>query len=646
MANIAQKENLADLGRLKSIGIVAWEQVMLLLPKGYNDYTKIEDRIVLPSVPGTKVCIAVKVASLPSADFNGTPRTSFFVTDGSTRARLNAFGDTFQWKYLKIGHQIVVECVVGEWNGYLQINNPVLVPSSLTGKVSPRYAGKKGVLSEQAVFDKTRIALSDYLSHTTEYILSHFPSTTEQELIHQAGLQFPSLAKMLHAIHAPDTLHEGMSGLDAAKRLATFHLVSIGRQRKAKNPRPDSTIILKRKDIEALVNSLPWPLAPEQTQSINEIVSDLERPYPMRRLLSGDVGCGKTVTFLIPLLAARATGARCAILVPNTLLVDQVTREINEYFANSGVNNPFVIVTGSKKTLPNLDGNPILIGTSALINRMAGNNWKPDFLVVDEQHKWSRQMREDLAAEHTNILEATATCIPRSAALVTHGGMDVSILKTAPVQKKITSRIVTVEEKGRLFEHLRKVMEAGGQIAIIYPRVEESDNAKKAVESAWALWERLFPGKVGRLHGKMSEIEKKDVIDRMKKGGYQAIISSTVIEAGLTIPSLRALAVVSAERYGVSTLHQMRGRVARLGGAGSFFLYLPDEISEDSRERLELLVQHDDGFTLAEKDMEIRGFGDLSGDSDEQSGTARSGLFYGVKVLPHDLVKFAERVAA
>jgi ATP-dependent DNA helicase RecG len=242
--------------------------------------------------------------------------------------------------------------------------------------------------------------------------------------------------------------------------------------------------------------------------------------------------------------------------------------------------------------------------------------------------------------EHTNLIEATATCIPRTAALVTHGGMSVSILRTCPVVKKIHTKIVYEKEKTKLFNHVTDTLKAGYQIAFIYPRVDSKD-PRLSVEQAFELWNNMFPGLVVKLHGKMTENEKNHVIEGMKSGQYQLLISSTVIEIGLTLEKLKAVVVIDASRYGVSTLHQIRGRVARHGGAGGFYMYMPLAVKDNTIERLTLLEKHADGFALAEHDMEQRGFGDLGEDSEDQKGLAIT-LFKGIKIRPSDLAAFSE----
>jgi ATP-dependent DNA helicase RecG len=568
---------------------------------------------------------------------------SFQVTDGENEARLTAFGDTYTWRNLQVIEPIYVEATVETWNGSLQLKNPVLIPHHLAGKLLPRYRGKRGVVSEQAMYDKTRYALDHYLEATAEYILSYFDLLSGAEVLKRAQISFKSLSAMLKAIHAPESLQEGQEGLKAAKQLAAFEVIYRGQKLRIKRPNPTSVISLKQKDIDSLKAALPFSLTEHQDKAIDEICNDLVRPYPMRRLLSGDVGTGKTLAFLIPALAAHAAGAKVAILTPNALLAQQAAREVAEFFGQVKPKPKFCIITSTtSKDAVDWDANPIMIGTTALLNKLRKKKWVPDLLIVDEQHKASRDQREALMGPHTNMLEATATCIPRTAALVFHGGMDVSILNQCPVQKKIYSRVVQRETREQLFDYLDQIVAKGGQTAVVYP-LKESEDARRGVAAAAEVWERKYPGKVGVLHGKMSDEDKAAVIDRMKTMEYRVLITTTVIEVGITLPSLRAVLIVEADKYGVSQLHQLRGRVARHGGRGYFFLYLPYEVEADTLERLMLLEEYVDGYTLSEHDADLRGYGDLSGESESQHGKSKSGIFMGVKLTPKDIREAASQ---
>jgi len=416
------------------------------------------------------------------------------------------------------------------------------------------------------------------------------------------------------------------------RRLAALSVVENARRLKKRAPVPESVVSIPDTLIQKLTAKLPYPLTGDQRRSIGEIVADMASPLPMRRVLSGDVGSGKTLPIMIAALATQSLGHRAVILTPNGLLADQFVKECKALF---GEDSQVISVTSGTKKL-DLSGNPILVGTTALLTRLKGEP-PPALFCVDEEQKMSVSQKVELTGFASNCLQATATPIPRTTALITHGAMDVSVLKEMPVVKNITTYIVTAGERKRLFDHTRKVLASGGQIAIVYPIVNDDEQEKKSVVAAAAEWDKQFPGLVGMVHGQMKEAEKVAAVDGLKSGNQKIAVVSSVIEIGLTLPSLRSLIVVHAERYGTSTLHQLRGRVARLGGNGYFFLFLPESVAPETMQRLQLLVDYSDGFTLSEKDADLRGYGDLFEDAERQSGNSRSTIFRCVDLTPSEI---------
>ena len=525
------------------------------------------------------------------------------------------------------------------WNNVAEIAGPIFVANELVGKVIPVYEKKRGVLADGALYSATRHALSHHVADTVKHIVQSYHGLSEPEITAQARLRTSSIEIVLRAAHAPNTEEEGYRGIAAMKRLAALSVVENAKRLRLRKPQPSSVIRIPPAMIEKLVARLPYQLTNDQRIAINEIVSDLASPIPMRRVLSGDVGCGKTPCLLIPALATQQLGRLAVILAPNVLLVDQLGKELKQLFGESA---NIVVVTASTKKL-DLTNNPILVGTTALLSRLK-NHPAPGFVAVDEQQKFSVAQKAELAAIESNLVEATATPIPRTTALISHGAYAVSIIRENPVKKTIITKIVAAGESKRLFEHTRKVLEQNHQVAIVYPIVDNPEKEKKSVTAAFDQWNKHFPGQVAMLHGQMKEEEKLAAINGLKQGKQKIAIVSTVVEIGLTLPSLRSAIVVNAERYGTSTLHQLRGRVARLGGTGYFFLFLPDQVSEDSMIRMQLLEKHSDGFVLSEQDAELRGYGDLFENAERQSGASRSSLFRCVALTPADIHRISSPI--
>lgn len=634
--------------RLQRMGVVAWEQVLLLLPSSYKDYTEIKP--FLPAnealYPVPKACYEVTVTSNPNKAGVSPPRVSFNVTDSCNTARVTVFGDIWAWMQLVPDQTVIIEGVVDVWEGNLQINNPVLVRKSFAGKAIPMYRGKRGknraaTISPEFVFEKTREALDTHLEATASYLLGHFPGMDEEFLIRRSAIPYPTLVDLLKDIHAPTSIEASKKGQLAARALAAFEVIFNAESQMVKKPNPKSVINVKQGEIDALIARFPHPLTEHQLLGVKDIVDDLRKPYAMNRLISGDVGFGKTDTILIPAIAAQRAGAKVAVLCPSKIIADQWFEKIKGY----GKNNAAYVVAAGQKGEISLEGNPILVGTTALLTKLptlksAGKDgWVPDFLVIDEQQKHGKVQKEVLLGSATNRLEATATCQPKTAALVNYGGMDETILNQCPVVKKIHTRIVSLDERARLFAHMKRVLDEvpNSQFAIVYPKVTAGDDRSSLISSS-AMWERLFPGQIGILHGGMSADEKSNVITKMHRNEIRILLSSVLIETGITLPSLRGLVVIGADCFGVSALHQLRGRLARHGGTGYFYMFLTDgEVQEETMQRLELLVAHNDGFVLAEKDAEMRGFGSMGEEDEGQSGFSRSQMFAGLRLMPKDI---------
>ena len=627
------------LDRLKRLGITAWHEPLLCLPKSFLDYSQVST--LKQALPTSDVLAAPQLFSLQVTEpavIVSQPKKRLILnaTDGTLLVKIVVFivagVDVPTWKDLAVGQRFHVRGVLQNWNGSLQMVGPTIIDPALIGTTVPVYEKRRGVVADGAIYDATRHALKHHLNESIKHLIDSFHGMSETDILRRARLKAPSVKVILLAAHSPVSEEEGLRGLAGLRRLAALSIVENARRLKLREPVPASVVKIPLALIAELAAKLPYPLTGDQKTAISEIVADMASPLPMRRVLSGDVGSGKTFCIMIPALATQRVGKRAVILTPNALLADQFVKECKEHFGND---TNVIAVTAATKKL-DLSGNPILVGTTALLTRLKGEP-APEFMAVDEEQKMSVTQKVELTGLASNYLQATATPIPRTTALITHGAMNVSIIKEMPVAKTITSLIVTAGEARRLFDHTRKVINSGGQVAIVYPIVNDEEQEKKSVVAAFAEWDRRFPGLVGMVHGQMKEAEKLEAVDKLKAGVLKIAIVSSVIEIGLTLPSLRSLIVVHAERYGTSTLHQLRGRVARLGGNGYFFLFLPESVAPETMQRLQLLVDYSDGFTLSEKDADLRGYGDLFEDAERQSGNSRSTIFRCVDLTPSEI---------
>lgn len=456
-------------------------------------------------------------------------------------------------------------------------------------------------------------------------------------------IEFSSLEAFFWALHLPESEEHHDAARQAARNLGCAEIVRRAARASHQPENPASIIPLDRDKANELVKSMGITPTKDQVAAMREIYADMASNRAMRRLLSGDVGTGKTVVFGILAAAAQQLCKSVAIYIPNGILASQVATEFRRWWPHVPVN----LVTSSKKpTAADLQKNPILIGTSAILNFWEAQGLPlPHLLIVDEQQKSSRDQRERLLGGHTNFLECTATCLPRTMGLVEHGALNISIVREQPVKKKIISKIIKPDDKKAVFAEIRDLLAKGARCAVVLPEVEakvtgdhdtDEESEKKAVTTAVVIWNRIFPGKVIGLHGRMKESEKIEALEKVKRGDFPIVLATSLIEIGVTIPDLRLVLIVNPEIHGATTLHQLRGRLVRNGGVGSFYLLVENDLKPKALERLNVVCSTNDGFELAMADFEMRGFGDLAMDSSEQSGQPIC-IFKNIRIRPTDV---------
>lgn len=642
-----------ELGRLKRLGFSSLAEVLLSIPKGYFDYTK-PLRNVGRTPLDTMQYLVVTVQGIKLYDayrkqtewWKSAMRVEVMCSDASgNRVNVVAFGNVWPWSKIEEGEEVHVYGLLSEFNGSLTLKNPAPVHPRARGKIIAQYAGKSGQVSGEALSEAVGRAV--HRIEDSEVLLLAQAGLREDEFASIAGSMEPQA--LLQSLHFPKSVAEGYAAAEVATKLSAETVVRRAAIAKTRPPIASSAIVISKALIEDMISKLPYALTGDQAVVIDEIVADLRSAYAMKRLLSGDVGTGKSIAFMVPAAAAYAAGADVAILVPSQLLVTQIAKELRELFPGLPVCE---VISGSKI------GEGIVVGTTALINAAKKAKKRFHLVIVDEQHKFSVEQKDALTTRSTNVLEATATAIPRTLALINFGGMDVSVLRESPVKKEITTRIVGAGDEARVDAFVTQVLERRGQVAVIYPLVNSApkdeptatarpkkENAAvlESVVAAGVKWEAKFPGRVGILHGKLSPGEKAGVIAGMNEGKFDILVSSLVIEVGVTLPSLMAIIINHSECFGLAQLHQLRGRVARKGGRGYVFLFSGENLEEEATERLQLLERCSDGFELAEADMDMRGFGDVTDDGSLQTGSART-LFHNAKLTHQQISATAKRL--
>jgi ATP-dependent DNA helicase RecG len=381
---------------------------------------------------------------------------------------------------------------------------------------------------------------------------------------------------------------------------------------------------------ERIASILPFQLTSAQERVIKRIFDDMQSDAPMNRLLQGDVGSGKTIVALQAMLAAMENNYQAALMVPTEILAEQHARNIKRLLAQTPYRVELLIgslrAAEKRRLHKDLAAGDIhaCIGTHALIQEAVAFN-KLGLIVIDEQHRFGVLQRAELRTRGFNpdVLVMTATPIPRSLAMTAYGDLDVSVIdELPPGRTPIKTVVVGEDQRAGVYKGVEREVRAGRQVYVVYPLVEESEkiDLKDATRMYEQLRDRVFPNfSIGLLHGKMKTAEKDDVMRRFVSGEIQVLVATTVIEVGVDVPNASLMVIEHAERFGLSQLHQLRGRVGR-GAEQSFCVLLAsDKRTSVARERLGIMEETNDGFRIAEKDLEIRGPGEVM-------GTRQSGL--------------------
>jgi ATP-dependent DNA helicase RecG len=510
-----------------------------------------------------------------------------------------------------------------------------------TGSIIPKYRSSAEL--EKVGLDSR--GFRRIIRNAVDHHLSVVDETLSLEIMQRQDICDEKLA--LRCIHFPGNFQE----LEIARRRLKFEelfflqLMLALRKRNVQQQLRRLTYNVESKLAHQLVHSLHFELTKAQRKVLREIVDDLKSPYPMNRLLQGDVGSGKTIVALCAALIAVENGLQVAFMAPTEILAEQHYQTLTEFLKGLSV-NVRLLVGGQRKKLREdvlediRQGSAhIVVGTHALVEE------KVEFMnlglvIVDEQHRFGVMQRASLRSKGINpdVLIMTATPIPRTLAMTLYGDLEVSVIDEMPANRKpIRTALRTDKQKVRVYEFVKGEIQHGRQAYIVFPLIEESEKVdlKAATKEYEHLQQNVFPEyKLGLLHGRMKSDAKEEVMQKFKKGEIHILVSTTVIEVGIDIPNASVMLIENAERFGLAQLHQLRGRVGRSADQ-SYCILIADygwfdahvkgmDISnirdekEHARTRLETMVQTVDGFKIAEVDLKLRGPGEFFGT--QQSG--------------------------
>ena len=482
-----------------------------------------------------------------------------------------------------------------------------------TGKIIPIYP---------LTYKLSQNTVRNIMENAIDEVYGKLDETLPKYLVEKYGLDDINTA--IKEIHFPDNFEEFNK---ARRRLVFEELFSMQLALlKLKNKYDTNKFGIEfKKNIKMsdVINRLPYKLTKAQLRVLEEIDNDMESIKPMNRLLQGDVGSGKTVIALIAAYKCVKSGYQAVIMAPTAILASQHLETFNEILAFSGIRCELLISGISKKKkediLERLKSGEIdiLIGTHAVFeDNVEFKNL--GLVVTDEQHRFGVRQRSRLVDKGHNpdVLVMTATPIPRTLAIILYGDLDISIIdELPPNRKKIETYAVTKAYEERVNNFIAKQVDSGRQCYIVCPLVEENEemDLKSAVELTKTYKEKIFPRyKVECLHGKMKAKEKDEIMERFKNGDIDILVSTTVIEVGVNVPNANLMIIENAERFGLAQLHQLRGRVGR-GEYQSYCILKYNGNSQNIKERMEVISKSNDGFVIAEKDLELRGSGEFFG---------------------------------
>ena len=605
--------------------LVTVEDALFHLPSRHEDRSQL---VPLARItPGeSRTCAGtIRGVSPPPRGRSRRP-LSVLLGDGSGFLTAVWFNQPYLERVFKRGVRLVVHGKVGRYSGgpiEMQVKDYELVEegedeSLHTGRLVPVYRLTQG-LTQRPLRSLMKRLLDGYV---------HLVADPLPEAL-RARHRLSDIAAALRAGHFPQTTAEQ----ESAHRRLVFDdcfLLQLGlairrhrhgRQRGLSLNPPGALA-------RGLRRSLPFSLTDAQERVWQEIRTDMASPYPMNRLLQGDVGSGKTVVAALAMLTAVEAGHQAAFMAPTEILAEQHHATLGALLGPLGVSVALLTNAVKGKARGELLASaasgalPCVVGTHALVQE--GVSWKKlGLAVVDEQHRFGVAQRATLRGkgESPDVLVMTATPIPRTLALTLYGDLDVSVLDQLPPGRKPVVTVARGESKRRaIYDFLREQIVAGRQVYVVCPLVEESEamDLRAATEMAERL-QRAFPDlSIGLLHGRMGGADKDRVMREFKDGALQMLVSTTVIEVGIDVPNASVMLIEHAERFGLSQLHQLRGRVGR-GPWKSYCILLSDARSEDARRRIAAMTETNDGFRIAEVDLTVRGPGDFF-------GTRQSGL--------------------
>ncbi len=608
---------------LANLGISTITDAFHYLPFRYEDRSDLKPIANLQS--GSRETVSGTIVSL-KAKHGRLNILEVVITDKAGHLKLTWFNQPFLKRTFKMGQSLVV-------SGMVKLNTrdmPQLMMESPeyetlpddadalihTGRVVPFYSLTEGISQKQF----RKIMFSIIKEHAAD-LRDPLPA----DLLVRNDL--PGFQESIQELHFPGNadnladLNRGMTRYHQRIIFDEFFLFGLGLAVLRETAGREKGIPFRPGGIlrKALLKQLPFELTSAQKRVMDEIGKDMRKSRPMNRLIQGDVGCGKTIVALSAMLDAIESGYQAVLMAPTGILAEQHYINIHGMIGQLGL-KLLLLTGGTKKDASHsadASAADIIIGTHALIQEKVKFR-KLGLVVIDEQHKFGVMQRAVLRKKGMNpdVLVMTATPIPRSLALTLYGDLDCSMIDELPPQRKpVLTTWIEAAKKDEIYAVLRKELSRGKQAYVVYPAIEESEKMKlkTALQGKEAFVQKFPEFRVGLVHGRMKTEERAETMSLFKKKEIDILVSTTVIEVGVDVPNASVMLIVHAERFGLSQLHQLRGRVGRGVDRSYCILIAYHPVGQDAKRRLDIMVRTNDGFLIAEEDLEIRGPGEFLG---------------------------------
>ncbi|MFC1897439.1 ATP-dependent DNA helicase RecG [Chloroflexota bacterium] len=624
------------------LGVKTMRDLLYFFPHRHLDYS--QGKSISQLIEGEEETIIANVWQAQETRLGGRRSTEAIVGDETGNVRIVWFNNPYLAKTLKTNTRIVVSGRVSSFNGRHVFESPeweLVEDRELihTGRLVPLYSLTQGLRPRQV-----RKLMKGVIDQWAWQVEDFLPSELKERC---NLLELPQAISQAH--YPEDEIVKDRARIRLAfDELFVLQLGVLSKKRDWQESQPGSPFNVETSVLDTFLKSLPFELTSAQRRVLNELLADLREPRPMSRLLQGEVGSGKTVVAMAALLMAVTNGYQGAFMAPTEILAEQHFTTIGQLLSRVGhreegedylcsysgvLSHPLTValligdITQVKKEelqqhIANGDID-IVIGTHALIQKEV-EFCRLGLAVVDEQHRFGVTQRSALRQKGFNphVLVMTATPIPRTLALTLYGDLDLSVIDQLPPGRQVVkTKWLKPEQRESAHAFIRRQVASGRQVFIICPLIEESETiqARAAIVEYQRLSEEVFPElRLGLLHGRMSAAEKDKVMRRFRSGELDILVSTPVIEVGIDVPNATVMMVESADRFGLSQLHQFRGRVGR-GQEQSYCMLLAQNPSEVGRQRLDIIEKVQDGFQLAEEDLKLRGPGEFF-------GTRQSGL--------------------